>query len=78
MSDGIKRQNPTTGAWEDAEPMGWQGRIDFEVAGDGPWSWTCWRGNELLEQGLARTRVGLAIALWFARWRFRNVAPPRD
>lgn len=58
------------GIWEPATPLGFQGRtLDFEVNGSGPWRWEAYRGPRLVAAGTARTRMGLAVALWWTKLR---------
>lgn len=62
------RQNPD-GTWSPAAPSPLTQDFDAEVYGHGPWTWTAHRGAWLVAQGSARTRVGLQLALLWARIR---------
>jgi hypothetical protein len=61
-------------------PLGYLGDgPDFEVYrrseirhGLTGWHWQAYRRDELLGSGDARTRLGLALALWWARRKFRR------
>jgi hypothetical protein len=48
-------------------PLGWQGGIDFEVTGHGPYEWSAWDEDMCVGKGAVRTKLGLMIALWWAR-----------
>lgn len=58
--------------WETATPLGWQGGIDFEVTGTGPYQWHAYDEDILVGKGKARTRLGLTIALKRARKSLTN------
>jgi hypothetical protein len=55
--------------WGTAQPLGWQGGIDFEVTGTGPYEWFAYDEDVLVGKGKARTRLGLGAALMRARKR---------
>lgn len=62
------------------EPLGYVGdEPDFEVydrrhiaAGLKGWHWQAYHRDRLLDSGDARTRIGLAFALWRANRRLRK------
>ena len=57
----------TDGSGNELRPVGWQGGIDFEVTGHGPYEWTAWDEDLCVDKGRARTRLGLMFSLWTAR-----------
>lgn len=76
------RHDPERG-WVQAQPLGYIGDgPDFEVSrwgenghGKTGWHWQAYSRDRLLDSGDARTRLGLAVALWFARRRLgRQIA----
>jgi hypothetical protein len=62
------RQNPD-GSWSPDEPLPLTDDFDVEVYGHGPWVWTAHRGSGLVDQGRARTRLGLWVATTRAKLR---------
>lgn len=64
MSDPSPRtsQQNADGTWSPAVPLGFQGGLDFEVSGSGPWAWAAYRGARLVASGRAKTRIGLLFA----------------
>lgn len=56
------------GSWGPIEPLGWQGGIDFEVCGTGPYVWQAYDEDICVGVGRVRTKIGL----WFAIWRARR------
>lgn len=62
-------QQNSDGSWSEAIPLGWQGGIDFEVYGAGPYEWHAFDEDVLVGKGAARTRLGLAVAIRRARRR---------
>ena len=53
---------------EGGQAVGWSGGVDFEVKGSGPYEWTAWDEDVCVGSGKARTKIGLAVALWRAKW----------
>jgi hypothetical protein len=57
-----------------ATPLTPTGDFDAEVYGTGPWTWITYRGDLESAAGHARTRFGLHLALWRARFKAKRPA----
>lgn len=69
----VSQQNPD-GSWSPAEPEPLTDDFDVEVTGHGPWEWETWVGMTEVASGRARTRLGLHLAIWWARRRHTKEA----
>lgn len=60
------------GTWTPSTPIPLSDDLDFEVTGNGPYSWEAWRGMNQVAAGSAHTRLGLQVALLRARRKHSN------